>query len=191
MSDYTPPPMPERIRRALDDPDRPRATSLSEAYGVHDFIVRREWPRKWESGVILGRAGGYSPYPHRDAAYDEWLARVADGLNDDEFFKPGESMRDDGYLDISDMVMRELRREADIYSAQAAVAEAAAEAEAWAVPDDGPGLGLAELAERWECSISSAKREIARRIESGTLRFEEVPTSTGGKPKKVYWGVSE
>lgn len=58
-----------------------------------------------------------------------------------------------------------------------------------AVPADGPGLTIKELAGVWGVSERTAQRVMTRLLDADLARFEEVATKAGGAPRKVYWRV--
>lgn len=57
------------------------------------------------------------------------------------------------------------------------------------VPSDGSGVDRADLSALWAMKDGVTRKVIARGVEAGRLRFEEVPTRAGGVPRKVYWGI--
>lgn len=64
-------------------------------------------------------------------------------------------------------------------------------ARADAVTTDGDGMSVADLATLWGVSYRGAQKVVARLLDGGLLRYEEVPTRAGGTSRKVYWRVEE
>ena len=63
------------------------------------------------------------------------------------------------------------------------------QARADAVPADGEGLAIVSLMAVWDVSERTAERIVRRLLDTGLLRYEEVATRAGGRPRRLYWRV--
>ena len=137
---------------------------INELRGQDDEMTRRA---EWQCRQL--RALGYDPGP---------AVRVFGETND--YFSRYVAMIDQALYDY-------FTAEADDYARRTAAEEVDEERDAVlaVIPDE--GAGAADIEKAWGKSRSATKRALDGLEADGWIRVEEVPSSRGGRPKKLYF----
>jgi hypothetical protein len=186
--------LPVDIRTALDDPDRPKATSAYDFRDVFDPLIHGK--NRWSK-----QDGTFPSYQEARTARDVWaakeLARVglpSDTYGDDSkcVVRDGERFTQSGFK-YTEAVYTCLY---NVFRAEAAATKAlnVASEDEWesfldAIPTDGEGLDMASLVEVSGRSRETVRKRVAELVEDGKLRVVYVATSVGGAKKRLYFRV--
>ena len=162
--------LPEKFRLLLDDPARPKPQSGREVYPIAS-VVRAE--AGWGAMQERRRAavvGWDVPWKQKTdeqrestLAFSRWTYGVEQGL-------------------FAVLTAEVRAHEATLKAAEAVERDSD-------MLDDlplGAGFSLDELAALAGVSTKTLRPRVARLVEAGAMRVVEVPSSRGGKPKKVY-----
>jgi len=172
--------LPTAVREALEDPERPRCQVPADRYRWTNIIMRL-WPdatrrgdREWSDKQL--RRLGYPP-------------GKVDGRGND--------WRSYGYWDaVYFTVMGHLEGEADEHATTMKVDATTRKAEARddevldRIPEEG-GVGYDDLVTMTGKGRRTIEGIVARLVDEGLVEARAVPSSRGGKPRKVFVRVAE
>lgn len=185
--------LPADVRALLEQPERPRATHRGEAYQYGDQRsiagVAKYNAEYSKHEVDTNELRGQDDEMTRRA---EWQCRQLRALGYDPgpavSTASGETVYSNSYARMIDQALFDyLTAEADDYARRAAAEEVDEERDAAlaVIPDQ--GAGAADIEKAWGKSRSATKRALDDFEADGRIRVEEIPSSRGGRPKKLYF----